>query len=98
MRIDDDFMKEVGLAEMPEAEKQEFMRHAQEELEVRVGQEIGAGFSEEQMDAFDEINDLSEAAAWLDANAPEFREIARRVYEGFKQELIAERNNILGIA
>ena len=41
MRVDEQFMEEVGLGAMPEAEKQEFMKHAQEELEVRVGQGIG---------------------------------------------------------
>lgn len=97
MRIDDEFMKEVGLAEMPEAEKQEFMKHAQEELEVRVGQGIGAGMTDEQMEEFEAITDLDAAAAWLDQNAPDFRETAAHVYETFKQELIAERQNILGV-
>ena len=34
--IDERFMMEVGLGEMPAAEKQAFMEQATEELEVRV--------------------------------------------------------------
>ena len=44
IRVDEDFMTEVGLTEMPAAEKQAFMDHAEEELEVRVGQKIQPGF------------------------------------------------------
>lgn len=98
MRIDEQFMEEVGLGAMAPDEKQAFMQHAEEELEVRVGQAVGADFTEEQMNEFDAITDLGQAAKWLDANAPNFRQVTERVYEKFKQELIAERNNILGVA
>lgn len=95
MRIDDEFMEEVGLGAMPEAEKQAFMKHAEEELEVRVGQAVGADLTDEQMREFDGIEDLSEATQWLEQNAPNFRETVAHVYEMFKQELINERQHIL---
>ena len=50
------------------------------------------------MNEFDAITDLGQAAKWLDVNAPNFRQVTEQVYEKFKQELIAERNNILGMA
>lgn len=96
MRIDDQFMEEVGLAEMPEDEKRAFMQHAEEELEVRVGQGIGVNLSDEQMQEFEQITDLDQAAIWLEQNAPDFRVVIARVYENFKQEILAERQNILG--
>lgn len=34
MRVDDQFMNEVGLAGMPADERSAFMMHAEEELEV----------------------------------------------------------------
>ncbi len=97
MRVDEQFMEEVGLGAMPEAEKQEFMKHAQEELEVRFGQGIGANLSEAQMAEFEGVTDLDAAAAWLDQNAPNFREVAAKVFEEFKKELAAERESILGM-
>ncbi len=55
IRVDEEFMAEVGLAEMPAAEKQEFMNYAEEELEVRVGQQIGARMTDAQLDEFERI-------------------------------------------
>ncbi len=95
MRVDDKFMEEVGLGNMPAEEKQAFMQHAEEELEVRVGQGVGASLTDEQMSEFEQIEDLSMAADWLEQNAPNFREIVAKVYQAFKQEIIAEQQNIL---
>lgn len=96
MRVDEQFMEEVGLGAMPPDEKQAFMQHAEEELEVRVGQAVGADLTDEQMNEFDGITDLSQAAEWLNVHVPNFRQITEQVFQSFKQELIAERNSILG--
>lgn len=98
MRIDEQFMEEVGLGAMSPDEKQAFMQHAEEELEVRVGQAVGAELTDAQIDEFDGIADLNQAAEWLNQNVPNFRETAEHVFRNFKQELIAERNSILGVA
>lgn len=95
MQIDEEFMEEVGLSEMPEAEKQAFIQHAEEELEVRVGQGVGAELSDEQLVEFDQIQDAAEARTWLEQNVPNFREIVAHIYNNFKQELIGERQKIL---
>lgn len=97
IRVDEDFMTEVGLAEMPTTEKQAFMNHAEEELEVRVGQKISAGLSAKQIDEFSRIQDDDAATlSWLERNVPNFREIVMQVFQAFKQELTAERQTILG--
>ncbi len=96
IRVDEEFMAEVGLAEMPAAEKQEFMNYAEEELEVRVGQQIGARMTDAQLDEFERIFDVAEAAEWLEKNVPNYREIVENVFGAFKKELIAEQAKILG--
>jgi len=95
IRVDEDFMTEVGLAEMPAAEAIAFMEHAEEELEVRVGQEISAGLSDMQLNEFAGISDKQVARAWLEENVPDFREIVAKVFENFKQEIMAQRQQIL---
>ena len=95
MWIDDQFMQDVGLADMPESEKRAFMSHAEEELEVRVGQSIGAELSDAQMDEFEQISDDNTAAAWLAQNAPNFRETVANVFLAFKRELQNERQQIM---
>lgn len=95
MRIDDVFMKEVGLNEMPDGERQAFMDHAEEELEVRVGHAVSQELSAQQLKDFEEIEEGGQAAAWLKINVPNFREIVQTVVQSFKNELIAERTRIL---
>lgn len=95
MWIDDQFMNDVGLADMPEDEKRAFMAHAEEELEVRVGQSIGAELSDAQMDEFEQLTDDRAATAWLEQNAPNFRETVARVFQAFKRELQGERQQII---
>ena len=93
--IDEQFMAEVGLGEMPAAEKQAFMEQATEELEVRVGRQISAGLSMEQMREFEQIEDSAEITNWLNQNVPNFREEVMQVLMNFKQELMQNRQQIL---
>ncbi len=95
MRVDEEFMQAVGLSDMPAEEKRAFMQHAEEELEVRVGQAIGVDLTDEQMMEFEQIEDIDQAAIWLNQNAPNFRDTIAHVYNAFKQELINERQKIL---
>ncbi len=95
MRIDDTFMKEIGLEEMPEPEKQAFIDHAEEELEVRVGHAISKEMSQDQLHDFENIDNNEEAVTWLKTNVPNFHEIVTDIFQGFKQELISERASIL---
>ena len=94
-QIDEQFMAEVGLGEMPAAEKQAFMEQATEELEVRVGRQISAGLSLEQMREFEQIEDSAEITRWLNQNVPNFREEVMNVLMNFKQELMQNRRQIL---
>ncbi|MBQ3310118.1 hypothetical protein IJG73_01605 [Candidatus Saccharibacteria bacterium] len=55
IKIDDKFLSEVGLAEMPEEQKQAFLKHTQEELEVRVGEKMSDGMTLEQLEEFEGI-------------------------------------------
>lgn len=93
--IDEQFMAEVGLGEMPAAEKQAFMEQATEELEVRVGRQISAGLTLEQMREFEQIEDSAEITNWLNQNVPNFREEVLKVLSSFKQELMRDRQQIL---
>ena len=90
MRIDENFMNELGLSEMPEADKQEFMEQAEAELEMRVGRTIGSDLSDAQMAEFDRITDPDAATTWLKRNVPNFREIVQQVFQNFKAELKRE--------
>lgn len=55
IKIDDKFLNEMGLAEMPAEQKEAFLKHTQEELEVRVGEEMSRGMTVEQLEEFEGI-------------------------------------------
>lgn len=55
MDIDESFLTEVGLQEMPEDQKSAFLAHTQDELEMRVGEKMSEGLSVEQMTEFEGI-------------------------------------------
>lgn len=95
MQFDEQFLQEMGLSAMPEEKKQKFLAYAQEELEVRVGERISEGLSEEQLAEFDQIVDPSEANEWLERNRPDFREIVERAIAEMKQEIRANRSRLI---
>jgi len=55
IKVDERFLVEVGLQNMPEPQKTAFMTEIQEELENRVGEKISEGMTTEQLEEFDGI-------------------------------------------
>ena len=136
-QLNDDFLKELGLAQLPPEQKQAFLEHIYNELESRVGMRLSEGLSEEQLQEFESFMDrdeektrswlaahvanyqqdpaftqlqqnvpagtpeiaiLAEYASlkWLSMNRPDYREVVRAVLDEIKQEIIANRDTILG--
>ncbi|MDR2063957.1 MAG: DUF5663 domain-containing protein [Candidatus Nomurabacteria bacterium] len=60
-KLDNDFLEEVGLGELPDAQKKEFLAHTQEELEIRVGAKMSEGLTDEQVREFERVIDGDEA-------------------------------------
>lgn len=96
MQFDEKFLQEMGLSAMPEEQKKEFLAYIQEELEVRIGQRISKGLTEEQLAEFDAITDNAEAARWLEKNRPDYREIVTRTINEMKEEIRANRAKLIG--
>jgi len=95
MQFDEQFLVEMGLSAMPEEQKQKFLDYVQEELEVRIGERISRGLTEEQLNEFDQISDSGEAAKWLEKNRPDYREIVNRTIEDMKAEIRANRDKLV---
>lgn len=95
MEFNEDFLIEMGLAAMPEEQKQDFLAYVQEELEVRIGEKISKGLTEVQLNEFDMITDQAEAAKWLEVNRPDYREIVARTIAEMKEEIRANRQQLL---
>ena len=73
-RLDDQFLKDIGLDNLPEDQKKPFLQHIYSELELRVGTRLSDGLSDAQLEEFEEIIDRKEdkIQAWLATHAPNY--------------------------
>ncbi|MBQ9043213.1 MAG: hypothetical protein IJ111_10430 [Eggerthellaceae bacterium] len=62
----------------------------QEELEVRIGEQISEGLSEAQLNEFDMIDDQSEATRWLERNRPDYRDIVGRTIREMERAAVLD--------
>jgi hypothetical protein len=138
-QLDDQFLQDIGLAELPEEQRKPFLQHVYDQLEYRVGVRLSEGMSDAQLEEFEAIIDKkpevvdawvaqyapayqsdelftkiqtasglaaedplvkSEYAAtkWLEVNRPDYRDVVAKTLEELKQEIIQNRDAILGTA
>lgn len=136
-QLDDKFLQDLGLDQLPPEQKQAFLEHIYSELELRVGTRLSEGLSDAQMTEFesfidrdqqkvqawitahtpdyqnddsykqlranapadaDELGLLSEYASlkWLSLNRPDYRQVVAQVLEELKQEIVSNRDAIVG--
>ena len=75
-QLDDNFLKELGLDQMPEEQRKPFLEPIYSELELRVGERLSQGMSDAQLDEFANIIDKVPGAvdAFLGKHAPNYTE------------------------
>lgn len=136
-RLDDQFLKDIGLDGLPDEQKQPFLQHIYSELELRVGTRLSDGLSDAQLEEFEQIIDRKQdkimewlsqhapnysqdeafmklqqaanlpaddtrliaeytATKWLEVNRPDYRDVVAAVLNELKQEIISNRDAILG--
>lgn len=73
-QLDDKFLQDVGLGDLPEDQKTAFLQHIYEELELRVGTKLSDGLNEQQLGEFEAFVDRDEAKvrAWFEKNMPDY--------------------------
>lgn len=86
-QLNDDFLKELGLGDLPVDQKQAFLEHIYGELETRVGVRLSEGLSDAQLQEFESFMDRDEMKVreWLGvhvadyANDPAFAQLQQNV-------------------
>ncbi len=75
-QLDDKFLQDVGLGELPEDQKKMFLDHFREQLELRVGTKLSEGLSDAQLEEFESFIDRKDdkVTAWLAANVPQYED------------------------
>jgi len=71
-QLDDSFLQAIGLNDLPDDQKQPFLQHIYEELELRVGTVLSEGLSDQQLTEFESFMNGEEGVitTWLNTNVP----------------------------
>ena len=77
-QLDEKFLTDVGLTDLPPDQKQEFLQHIYSELELRVGTKLSEGMSDEQLAQYEAFVDQDEqkVVAWFERYLPNYAEAA----------------------
>lgn len=97
-KLDDNLLKELGLGELPAADKNKMLGHIYETLEMRVGMKLAEQMTNEQLDEFEGYIDRSDEAGalkWLETNFPGYKQVVADQLEQLKNEIKAAAPQIL---
>lgn len=94
-KFDDQFIESIGLDGMPADQKEEFLKYAQEQLEIRIGERMSEGVPADKLDEFERIidNDQATIDKWI-AGAGDYQNDA--TYQKLVESLGDTSENILG--
>ncbi|MBQ9684447.1 hypothetical protein IJV57_03145 [Candidatus Saccharibacteria bacterium] len=56
-KFDNRFLDSVGLAELPDSQKEAFLQYAQDQLEIRIGESMSESLNDDQLGEFERIID-----------------------------------------
>jgi hypothetical protein len=96
--LNNDLLAELGLAAMPDTEKQALLAQMRERLELNVGTQLASRLSEAQLDEFTVLadNDDQEGALkWLQTNCPDYQQVVNQEFEKLKKEIAQSAPAIL---
>ena len=73
-QLDDQFLQDIGLADLPEEQKKPFLQHVYDQLEYRVGVRLSEGMTDAQLEEFEAIIDRKPEVvdAWVAQHAPAY--------------------------
>jgi hypothetical protein len=73
-QLDDQFLQDIGLADLPEDQKKPFLQHVYDQLEYRVGVRLSEGMTDAQLEEFEAIIDKKPEVidAWVAQYAPAY--------------------------
>jgi Protein of unknown function (DUF5663) len=98
IKLDDNLLQELGLGSLPAGEKDKFLRHIYETLEMRVGTRLAERMTDAQLDEFESFIDRRDdqgAFHWLETNFPNYKEVVAEEFEKLKREIKAVAPDIL---
>ncbi|MEX0932093.1 MAG: DUF5663 domain-containing protein [Candidatus Saccharimonadales bacterium] len=100
LKIDDKFLQDAGLKDLPAKEKDQLLVQIYETLENRVGTKLAAQMNNKQLDEFEELinnNDESAALKWLETNFPDYPKVVQTELKKLQDEIRQDAEKIQGL-
>lgn len=97
IRIDNNLLVELGLGDLPEAEKKKLLKQIYETLEMRVGMKLAEHMSDQQLNEFEgfiDTNDEAGALKWLETNFPNYPKVVASELDKLKAEIKKDSDKI----
>lgn len=97
LKIDNQFLIDLGLGDLPQSDKASLLQQIYETLQQRVGEELAAKMSEEQLEAFEvfvDDNDQAGAQKWLETNFPNYKDVVAAELNKLKDEIKVQSGEI----
>ena len=75
-QLDDTFLNDAGLGDLPEEQRKPFLQYIYDQLEYRVGMYLSEGLSDDQLEEFSDIADANEQVvmSWLSRFDPNYQQ------------------------
>lgn len=96
--LDDEFLADIGLSDLSDAEKQQVLEDVRTTLEARVGVKLVRGLSEEQVKQFNDFiagDDPKTAMDWIEKNIPNYQDIVMQELDLIIEQI--KHNNLIFI-
>lgn len=104
-QLDDNFLNDLGLGGLPDEQKEAFLQHTYDELQLQVGTKLSEGLDEMQLQQFEHFVDAGEpkvpmetrekafvsVIAWFEKNIPDYA--TRADFLRFKQGVLDDKDN-----
>lgn len=100
-KLDNTLLEELGLAALPNEDKNRMLQHIYETLEMRVGMKLAEQMSDTQLDEFESFidqNDEPGALKWLETNFPDYKKVVAEELEKLKAEVKQSAEQIVAAA
>jgi hypothetical protein len=97
-QLDDNLLRELGLGDLPAAEKNKMLAHIYETLELRVGMKLAEQMTDDQLDEFEgfiDRNDEPGALKWLETNFPDYKQVVADELDKLKAEIKQQAPQIM---
>jgi hypothetical protein len=101
LKIDAEYLRDVGLGALPTWEQNVFLKHVYETLEMRVGVVLADQMTNSQLDEFEayfKAKDDAGAFKWLSSNFPNYKEIVALQHDELKAEVTRLAPEIMRIS